>query len=111
MVATAGHDDEDAVVEAALEAGADDVADDGDAWRITCAPGAVDDVRAALEAAGIAVASAEATMVATSTVALGTTDEAKRVLRILDAFEDNDDVQDVYSNFDIPDAILQTVEA
>lgn len=102
---------EDAVMEAALEAGADDIVDDGDSWRITTAPGAVEDVRAALEAAGIATDSAEATMVASTSVPLGTVEDAKRVLRIMDAFEDNDDVQDVYANFDIPDAILATVEA
>ncbi len=103
--------DEDQVMEAALEAGADDVVDEGDTWRVTCEPGAVESVRAALEAAGLAVESAEATMVASTTVPLASAEEAKRVLRVIDAFEDHDDVQDVYANFDIPDEVLQTVEA
>ena len=100
---------EDEVMEAALEAGADDVVDEGDTWRGTCEPSRVDDVRAALEAAAIDVDSAEPTMVASTTVALATAEEAKKVPRVIDAFEDNDDVQDVYSNFDIPDDILTKV--
>jgi YebC/PmpR family DNA-binding regulatory protein len=102
---------EDDVMVAALDAGADDIIDDGDAWRITCEPSTVEAVREALEKAGITVESAEATMVASTSVPLETADDAKRVLRLIDALEDHDDVQDVYANFDIPDAILQTVEA
>jgi len=68
-------------------------------------------VREALDKAGITVESAEATMIASTSVPLETADDAKRVLRLIDALEDHDDVQDVYANFDIPDAILQTVEA
>ena len=102
---------EDDVMVAALDAGADDIIDDGDAWRITSEPGAVESVREALEKAGITVDSAEATMIASTSVPLETADDAKRVLRLIDALEDHDDVQDVYANFDIPDAILQTVEA
>jgi YebC/PmpR family DNA-binding regulatory protein len=102
---------EDEVMEAALEAGADDVVDEGDTWRVTCEPGDVHAVHEALEAAGITVDSAESTMISSTTVPLETAEDAKKVLRIIDAFEDHDDVQDVYSNFDIPDAILQAVEA
>jgi YebC/PmpR family DNA-binding regulatory protein len=102
---------EDDVMVAALDAGADDIVDDGDAWRITSEPGGVEAVREALEKAGITVESAEATMIASTSVPLETADDAKRVLRLIDALEDHDDVQDVYANFDIPDAILQTVEA
>jgi transcriptional/translational regulatory protein YebC/TACO1 len=102
---------EDDVMLAALDAGADDVTDDGDVWRITTPPAAVDDVHQALEAAGISVQSAEATMLASTSVPLATAEEAKRVLRIIEAFEDNDDVQDVYSNFDIPDDVLSTIDA
>ncbi|MEP6658572.1 MAG: YebC/PmpR family DNA-binding transcriptional regulator [Acidimicrobiales bacterium] len=102
---------EDDVMVAALDAGADDIIDDGDAWRITSEPADVEAVREALEKAGITVDSAEATMIASTSVPLETADDAKRVLRLIDALEDHDDVQDVYANFDIPDAILQTVEA
>jgi len=100
---------EDEVMEAAIEAGADDVADEGDTWRVTCEPGAVHDVQEALEAAGITVEVAESTMISSTTVPLETAEDAKKVLRIIDAFEDHDDVQDVYSNFDIPDKILAEV--
>jgi YebC/PmpR family DNA-binding regulatory protein len=102
---------EDDVMLAALDAGADDVVDDGDEWRITCEPGAVEAVREALEGAGIEVTSAESTMIASTSVPLETAEEARKVLRVMDALEEHDDVQDVYSNFDIPDSILAAVEA
>ena len=103
--------DEDTVMMAALDAGADDVAADGDGFRVTCEPNIVYEVRDALEAAGLGVESAESTMVSSTTIEVSDVDEARKVLRIVDALEDNDDVQDVYSNFDIPDDILQSVEA
>jgi YebC/PmpR family DNA-binding regulatory protein len=102
---------EDDVMLAALDAGADDIVDDGDEWRLTCEPQATDAVRAALEAAGLTVLSAESTMVSSTTIEVTDREEAKKILRIMDALEDDDDVQDVYSNFDIPDDILQSVEA
>jgi YebC/PmpR family DNA-binding regulatory protein len=102
---------EDEVMLAALEAGAEDIVDDGDTWQITCDPSALESVRRSLEGAGIAVLSAESTMISSTTVPVTSAEEAKRVLRIMDALEDQDDVQDVYSNFDIPDEILQAVGA
>lgn len=102
---------EDDVMLVALDAGADDLADDGDTWRLTCEPAVLSDVRATLEEAGLTVDSADVTMLPTSTVPLATADDAKRVLRLIDALDDHDDVQDVYANFDIPDEILQAVEA
>ena len=66
---------------------------------------------AALEEAGIAIESAEVTMLASQTVPLDNENDAKKVLRLVDLLEDNDDVQNVYANFDIPDAILELVEA
>jgi transcriptional/translational regulatory protein YebC/TACO1 len=102
---------EDDVMLAALDAGADDIVDDGDEWRITSEPGAVEAVRETLEAAGIQVTSAESTMIASTSVPLETAEDAKKVLRVMDALEDHDDVQDVYANFDIPDSILAAVEA
>lgn len=102
---------EDDVMAAAIEAGADDVVDDGDSWRITCEPGAVEDVKAALEQAGITVDSAEVTMLPSTVVPVTTAEEAKKVLRVMDALEDHDDVQNVYANFDIPVDVLEAVEA
>jgi YebC/PmpR family DNA-binding regulatory protein len=101
--------DEDGVMMAALEAGADDVTNDGDGFRVTCDPSAVYDVRDALQAAGFEVESAESTMVASVSIEVTDTDEARKILRIVDALEDNEDVQDVYSNFDISDALMEAV--
>ena len=98
--------DEDDVMLAALDAGAEDIVDDGDEWRLTCEPQATEAVREALEAAGLTVVSAESTMVSSTTIEVTDPDEARKILRIMDALEDHDDVQDVYSNFDIPDEIL-----
>jgi YebC/PmpR family DNA-binding regulatory protein len=102
--------DEDTVMMQALEAGADDVADEGDGtWRITCDSAAVFDVRDALQAAGVEVASAESTMVSSLSIEVTDAVEARKILRIIDALEDNDDVQDVYSNFDISDELMEAM--
>lgn len=101
--------EEDDVMLAALDAGLEDLVDEGDTWRLMCAPTDLPDVRAALESAGIAVESADTTMVSSTTVLLDSADAAKAVLRVIDALEEYDDVQDVYSNFDIPDEILQSL--
>ena len=110
VIAIAGGD-EDSVMMAALEAGADDVSSDGDGFRITCDPSMVYDVRDALQAAGFEIESAESTMVASQQIEVTDRDDARKILRIVDAFEDNEDVQDVYSNFDISDELMETVEA
>jgi YebC/PmpR family DNA-binding regulatory protein len=103
-----GEDDLMAVV---LDAGADDLVDDGDTWRVLCEPSSLSDVRAALEDAGIALDSAEANMQPTTVVGLETAEAAKQVLRLIDALDDHDDVQQVSANFDIPDTLLQDLEA
>ena len=100
---------EDDVMLAALDAGAEDIVDDGDEWRLTCEPQATETVREALEAAGLTVLSAESTMVPSTTIEVTDADEAKKILRIMDALEDHEDVQDVYSNFDIPEEILTSI--
>ncbi|MEO5724563.1 MAG: YebC/PmpR family DNA-binding transcriptional regulator [Ilumatobacteraceae bacterium] len=99
--------DEDAVMLAALDAGADDVSADGDGFRVTTPTAAVYDVRDALDAAGYTIESAEATMVADVTIEVSDADDARKILRIMDALEDNDDVQDVFSNFDISDELME----
>jgi YebC/PmpR family DNA-binding regulatory protein len=103
--------EEDELMLVVLEAGAEDLADDGDTWRITCEPQALPEVKAALDEAGFAYDSADTTMVPSTTVPLETAEDAKKVLRLIDTLDDHDDVQGVYANFDIPDAILETVEA
>jgi YebC/PmpR family DNA-binding regulatory protein len=100
--------DEDAVMEAALSGGADDVAEDGDQWQITTDPHEFMAVRRALEEAGIGYVSAELTMVPKTTVQPDEK-EARQILRLVDQLEENDDVQDVYANFDISEEILEAV--
>jgi YebC/PmpR family DNA-binding regulatory protein len=111
VVLVDGSADEEELMLTALDAGAEDVADDGGTWRITTPPGAVTAVQEALTEAGFTVESAEATMVASTTVRLETAEAAKPVLRLIDALDDNDDVQGVYANFDVDDSILEAVEA
>src|SRR3954454_7455998 len=101
---------EDDLMEVVLDAGADDLVDDGDTWRVLCEPSSLTAVRAALDDAGISYDSAEANMQPTTSVALETADAAKSVLRLIDALDDHDDVQEVSANFDIDDSILQTLE-
>jgi len=102
---------EDDLMTIGLEAGLEDLEDQGDTWQMTVSPGDFTVLRQALEAASIPVDSADLTMVATTTVPLDNEADARKVLRLLDALEDNDDVQNVYANFDIPDAVLELVEA
>jgi len=101
--------DEDVLMTVALEAGAEDIEDQGDTWQITTAPTDLARVRAALEEAGIPFTTAELTMLPNQSVPLGDATAAKQVLRVVDALEDHDDVQNVYANFDIPDDVLQAV--
>jgi len=103
--------DEDEVMMIALDAGMEDLEDQGDTWQLTAPPTDLGRLRDALEAAEVKVTSAELTMVATSTIALESEADARKVLRVVDALEDHDDVQAVYANFDIPDSVLQLVEA
>ena len=101
--------DEDELTLAAAEGGADDVALDGTTFQVTAAPEDLSAVRAAVEAAGFTVDSAELTMVPKTTVEVGDENDAKKILRLIDQLEDNDDVQDVYANFDIPERVLEAV--
>jgi YebC/PmpR family DNA-binding regulatory protein len=100
--------DEDTVMLAALESGAEDVRSSEDQWEVISAPGDLAAVRGALEAAGVTVDSAEVTQLPTVTVPVDAAN-APKVLRLVDALEDLDDVQSVYANFDIPDDVLAQV--
>ena len=100
--------DEDEVMLAAADGGADDVGREESSLEITSAPEALASVRSALEEAGIAVESAELTMLPKTTVAIDDESAAKKLLRLVDALEELDDVQDVYANFDIPERVLET---
>ena len=100
--------DEDQLMEIVLEAGGDDIALDGSHWQIVSEPAAFMAVREALDGAEIGYESAEVTMVPKTTVSPDEK-EARQVLRMVDQLEENDDVQDVYANFDISDEILEAV--
>jgi YebC/PmpR family DNA-binding regulatory protein len=101
--------DEDRVMEVAADAGAEDVTDDGDNFVVTSDPHDLGAVREALTAAGITPESAELAMMPSTTVPLTDEGEARRVLRLLEALDDHDDVQNVWSNFDMSDEMLAVV--
>ena len=100
--------DEDAVLTAVLDAGAEDVNDLGDSFEVICEPTDLVAVRTALQDAGLDYDSAEASFVPTLTVEVDV-DAANRVIRLVDALEDSDDVQNVYSNFDASDEVMAEV--
>ncbi|MDP8911065.1 MAG: YebC/PmpR family DNA-binding transcriptional regulator [Actinomycetota bacterium] len=101
--------DEDELMLAAAEGGADDITRDGDIFEVSCSPENLVAVREAIERAGFPIEAAELTMVPKTTVQVDDEAAAKKVLRLVDALEENDDVQDVYANFDIPDRVLEAV--
>jgi YebC/PmpR family DNA-binding regulatory protein len=102
--------DEDSLMSAALEAGAEDMKNDPgeDSYEIITAPEDVNKVKAALEAAGIPVSLAEITMLPKSYVALDGK-SAEQIIRLVDALEDHEDIQNVYTNFNIPDEVMAKV--
>jgi YebC/PmpR family DNA-binding regulatory protein len=102
--------DEDALMEIALSAGADDLQNTGSSYEITCEPAAYDALKAALEEKKIPLASAELSMVPQTTVPVQDEETARKVLNLMEDFEYHDDVQNVYANFDIPDTILAKIE-
>ena len=101
--------DEDELMLAAADGGADDVDRDGSVFQVSSPPEALSAVREAIEAAGIGVQSAELTMVPKTTVAVAEESAAKKLIRLIEALEENDDVQEVSANFDIPEQVLEAV--
>jgi YebC/PmpR family DNA-binding regulatory protein len=101
--------DEDTIMMAALEGGAEDISPSGDGYEIVTEAGDLIGVRAALEDAEITVDQAEVTQLPTMSVDLDAPGAAK-VLRLIDALEDLDDVQDVYANFDVSEDVLAELE-
>ncbi|HZO61621.1 MAG TPA: YebC/PmpR family DNA-binding transcriptional regulator [Gaiellaceae bacterium] len=101
--------DEDEVTLAAADAGAEDVSEEGSSFSVTCAAEDLHRVRDALAAGGFAVSDAEVTMVPKTTVEIDDESTARKVLKLIDGLEENDDVQDVYANFDIPEHVLEAV--
>jgi len=109
VVVPADDVDEEELLQAAADGGADDVEQDGTVFQVTSTPETLTAVREAIEAAGFPVDSAELMMVPKVTVAVEDETKARQVMRLIDALEDNDDVQDVYANFDIPERVLEAV--
>jgi YebC/PmpR family DNA-binding regulatory protein len=108
--ANAGKTDPEEVGLAAIEAGADDVQVDGKSLEISAPPSVFEKVKAAVEVLGVSVDNAEVTMQPKQTVAVGE-DKAAAVLRLMESLEEDDDVQQVYANFDIPTDVLERVSA
>ena len=103
--------DEETVMMATMDAGAEDIRAEEDTIEVLCQPEDLPKVRDAVTQAGIEYTSAEVTMLPKTTVRVEDSKEASRILRLMDALEENDDVQQAYANFDIPDEILQAAAA
>ena len=110
FVIDADQADEEQVMEIALEAGADDVKSEGGKIEVTCDPDVYGDVDEAIQAAGIKVAAKEITRIPNNTVDLDV-DAARKVLKLLEALDDHDDVQNVSANFNIPDEAMAELAA
>ncbi|MEK6814530.1 MAG: YebC/PmpR family DNA-binding transcriptional regulator [Nitrospirota bacterium] len=111
LLVSKGGVDEESLMAAALESGAEDIrSDDPESYEVLTAPADFERVRAALSAAKLPVTTAEVTMIPSSTVAIEGKD-AEAMIRLMDALDDHDDVNHVYANFDVPQDVLQKVEA
>jgi len=97
---------EDAIMEVGLEAGAEDVLDDGEAWEVRTAPEGFADVQQAFDDAGIKYSDAEVRMIAQNTVPVDM-DAGRKLVKLIDLLEDNDDVQNVHNNADLPDELFE----
>jgi YebC/PmpR family DNA-binding regulatory protein len=106
IVEKGGKADEETLLNAALEAGADDMSDDGGAWEIVSAPESFDAVRDAVKALGLEPASAEVAMIPQNYIKLQGKD-AQQMLRLMEALDDHDDVQHVWANFDIEEKEIE----
>ncbi len=101
--------DEDTLMAAALEAEAEDISDAGSEWEIETSPEDLSRVKKALEDKGIEILSAKVTMVPSNIVKVEDEKKAQQLIALMNALEENDDVQNVYANFDIPDELLEKV--
>jgi YebC/PmpR family DNA-binding regulatory protein len=109
VVVSAERTDEDSLVLAAADAGADDVERDGSTFVVTSPPELLSGVRAALQGAGLAIESVELAMIPKTTVAVSDEPTARRIVGLVEGLEETEDVQDVYANFDIPEDVLEAV--
>jgi YebC/PmpR family DNA-binding regulatory protein len=95
----------------AIDAGADDVAEDGDLLKVTAGPSDLAAVRTALEESGVEVSSAELAMEPKSVVEVTDESEARTLMRLMEALDDHDDVEAVHANFDVPESVLEQAAA
>jgi len=102
---------EDDLMLAALDAGAEDIVDEGEMWRVTTPPSDLPAVREALDDASVPVESADLTMLPTSTVEVTELGQVKQLLKLIDLLDDLDDVQDVHGNMDVADDLLDEASA
>jgi YebC/PmpR family DNA-binding regulatory protein len=109
-VGTAGVN-EDELMEVVLGAGAEDMKVNGDVFEITCEPAAFEGLKKTLEQKNIAVGSAEISMLPKNTVTVNDPETARKIVNLMEAFDDHDDVQNAYSNFDIPPEVMAKVGA
>jgi YebC/PmpR family DNA-binding regulatory protein len=100
---------EDELMEIALSAGAEDLRNAGEIFEITCQPAVFEGLKKALAEKSIPTEMAEVTRLAASSVPIGDVETAKKVIAIMDEFEDHEDVQNAYANFNIPDEIMAKV--
>jgi transcriptional/translational regulatory protein YebC/TACO1 len=101
--------DEEKLLELALEAGAEDVVEDGDIFEVLTAPEDFNTVREALEKAGVIFVEASISMVPKNTVEVAEEKTAISLMKLIDNLEDFDDVQKVHANFDIPDELMEKI--
>lgn len=99
--------DEDTIMEVAMEAGAEDIKSDSGTYEVITQPGDIDTVRSAIEAKGIAMVSAEVTMIPKDSVKLEKESQASSMMKLWDILEELDDVQKIYANFDISEELLE----
>ena len=102
--------DEDSLMEIALSSGADDMENTGEVYEITCDPEAYEELKKTIDEKEIPTEVAELSMVPQTTVPVESLETAKKILALMEDFEDHDDVQNVYANFDIPDEILSQLD-
>ncbi len=101
---------EDDLMELVLGAGAEDMTNAGEVYEITCEPNAYEPLKKAIEDKGIPIQSSEISMVPTTMVPIATPEVARKVINLMEAFDEHDDVQNAYANFDIPEEVMAKVE-
>jgi len=109
ITVSAANTEEEQLMEIALSSGADDMQAVGEGFEITCDPGTYDELKKTLQEKEIPIEVAEISMVPQSTIGISDEHTARRIISLMEAFEDHDDVQNTYANFDIPEEIIAQI--